>query len=462
MDKWFRSKWFVRILSLAFAISLFVFVSVEANKSDIEPSVFPGKSEEMQTLNDVPVGIRIDNDKYVVSGVPEFVTVSFKGSAGVLTPTIRQRNFDVFVDLEDLGEGEHEVEVEHANIPKDLSAYIEPKTVDVTIEEKATKEFPVNVDFINTEKMAAGFELGESSVNPSTVTVTSSKSVIDQIGVVKVFVDVTDVKEAINKREVPVNVYDTQGNELKVKIEPENVLVSADVDNPSKKVSVKVPTKGELPKGYKLSSISADVDEVEVYGRNSVLEGLNEISTEEIDLSDIKESGGTKAKLDLPEGVTVPDGEEVDVTYKIEKIETSGQTEDTGKMKDSEQTQDSEEADDSGDKEDNELVEEDAKTAETKGTATVDIEKIPIRTENLSEDQEISFIEPGAPEMGITVDGNEEDVSQLQADDFDIAIDVDSLPPGEHAVSVSIKGPDGIDVTGEYKQLTIAINTKEE
>lgn len=408
MDKLFRSKWFVLVVSLAFAIALFVFVNVEADKTDTEPSIFPGKSEEMQTLNDVPVGIRIDNEKYVVSGVPESVAVTFKGSSGVLTPTVRQQNFDVFVDLEGLGEGEHEVEVQHANISDDLSVYIEPKTVDVTIEEKATQEFPVTVDFINTENMAAGFELGDYQVDPSEITVTSSKSVIDQIGVVKVFVDVTDVDQAINKREVPVNVYDTQGNELNVNVEPENVLVSADVDNPSKKVSVNVPTKGDLPDGYELTSISPDVDEVEVYARNSVLSELDEISTEEVDLSEVKESGEVKTSLDLPDGATAPDEEEIGVSIEIEQ--------------------------------------------------TKKIKNVPIEVKNLPDDQNISYVEPDKPEMDITVDGDEEDIDKLSADDFTVEIDADSLVPGEHTVPVSIKGPEDRKATGEFEEVTIEVD----
>ena len=407
MDKWFRSKWFVRIVSLAFAISLFVFVSVEVNKNDTESSIFPGKSEEMQTLNDVPVGIRIDNENYVVSGVPEFVTVSFKGSAGVLTPTIRQRNFDVFVDLEGLGEGDHVVEVEHANISKDLSVYIEPKTIEVTIEEKATKEFPVNVDFINTDNMAAGYELGDHEVNPSTVTVTSSKSVIDQIGVVKVFVDVTDISDPINKREVPVNVYDTQGNELKVKLQPENVLVSADVDNPSKTVSVKVPTKGELPEGYKLSSIAPETEEIEVFARSNILSELEEISTEEIDLNDIKKSGKIDTNLVLPDGASVVDGEKIEVSIAVEQTKI--------------------------------------------------IKKVPIKAENLSNEQAISFIDPAKAEMDITVVGDEADVDKLSLDDFSIAVDVDSLVPGEHTVPVLIEGPEDVEISGEFDEVTIEI-----
>lgn len=419
MDKWFRSKWFVRIVSLAFAVSLFVYVSVEVNKSNTESSIFPGKSEEVQTLNDVPVGIRIDNDNYVVSGVPEFVTVSLKGSAGVLTPTVRQRNFDVYVDLKGLGEGDHVVDVEHANVPKELSVYIEPKTIEVTIEERATKEFQVNVDFINPDKMAAGFELGDYQIEPATITVTSSKSVIDQIGIVKVFVDVKDLSEPINKREVPVNVYDTQGNELKVNVEPENVLVSADVDNPSKKVPLKVPTKGELPEGYSLTSITAEVDEVEVYAKSTVLSDLEEISTEEIDLSDIKESGKIDASLSLPDGASSPGGGQVEVMVEVEQEQQTEKTEKTEKTK--------------------------------------TIKKVPIDEENIGDEQEISFIDPKSPEMDITVVGNETAISELSADDFRILIDVDSLAPGEHHVPVLIEGPDDLKATGEFEEVTIEI-----
>src|SRR5699024_253917 len=61
--------------------------------------------------------------------------------------------------------------------------YIEPKSVDITIEERATKEFPVSTDLINTDQLPEGFELGDPKVEPGTVVITSSQSVIDQVAV---------------------------------------------------------------------------------------------------------------------------------------------------------------------------------------------------------------------------------------------------------------------------------------
>src|SRR5699024_3057399 len=201
MDRWFDNKWFLSAVYLAFAILLYVSVSFEGATTD---SRVPGESDRVEVLEDVPVDIRIDEEEYVVSGVPEVVTVSLEGPHSILTPKAKQRNFDIFVDLRDLEEGEHTVEIDHDRIPEELSVYIEPKTIDIVIEERATEEFTVNVDFINEDQLPEGYELGVPEVKPETITVTSSRSVIEQIAMVKVFVDVAGLTEPINNREVPV------------------------------------------------------------------------------------------------------------------------------------------------------------------------------------------------------------------------------------------------------------------
>ncbi|MBR7797196.1 MAG: CdaR family protein [Bacillota bacterium] len=410
MDNWFRSKWFVRVVSLAFAVLFYVFVSVEVqNRPNNDGLTFPSgdSSQELQTLDDVPVNIKIDNEKYVVSGVPEYVSVSMEGSAGFLTPTIKNRNFNVYVDLQGLKAGEHTVELQH-DISSELDVYIEPKRIDVTIEEKATKEFNVMVDFLNESQIAEGYELGDYEVNPKTVTITSAKSVIDKIGIVKAYVDLSNLDKPINNREVPVNVYDNQGSELNVNVEPGNVIISADIDNPSKKVPLSLKTSGKLPEGYALSSISANVEEVEVFASNSLLQNIDEITTEDIDLSKIEQSGTIEAKLALPEGASAPGVENIKVDVEIEQTKT--------------------------------------------------IKALPINVESLGDGQEVSFIDPSNAELDITVTGNQADIAKLKADDFQASINVEGLDVGEHDVPITIEGPDGVTVEAEFEQATIEIS----
>ncbi|WP_077324157.1 CdaR family protein [Virgibacillus siamensis] len=408
MDNWFKSRWFVRGVSLVFAVLLYVFVQVEIDKYDSNESrIFPSGNEEVATIENMPVNIRIDQEKYVVGGVPQTVSVTLEGSESTLKATARQKNFDIYVNLEGLDEGTHTVELKHANVPRELKVYIEPKTVEVTIEERASKQFTVTTDFINTDKLPQGYELGQSTVEPSTVTITSSKEIIDQIAIVKVFVDVAGLKEPIDNREVPVNVYDARGNELNVQMEPESVAVSVDVHNPSKSVPVSVSTTGELPEGYTMSSVSANVDKVKLYGTSDVLKGIEEVPTEDIDLSDLNESGTVEVGLALPDGVHVKNSKKVEVKVELEQKKT--------------------------------------------------LEDVPIEVENLQDGQEVSFVQPESQSMEVTVSGKQKDVSATSAEDIAATVDASGLEEGEHVLPVSLEGPENVDLTGEYKQVTIEI-----
>ncbi|WP_100013035.1 YbbR-like domain-containing protein [Lentibacillus sediminis] len=411
MDNWFNSKWFVRVISLVFAVLLYVFVSVEINNTENnDDNAAPGNSDEMQTLEEVPVNIRIDSENYIVSGVPETVSVTLGGTTGILTATVIQQNFDVYVDLQGLEAGEHTVEIQH-DINNDLEVYIEPKTIEVTIEERASEEFQVTADFFNEDQMADGYELGEYQVTPETVTITSSQRVIDRIGMVKVYVNLDGVGDAINNREVPVNVYDSQGNELNVQVEPENVEVSAEVENPSKTVPVSVATTGELPEGYEVSSITSGTEEVEIFARTSILEGIEEVTTEEIDLSEVTESGTIEASLALPDGVSVPEMENIEVAIELEQTRI--------------------------------------------------FENVGIEAEPPEAGQDVNFIDPETGEMDFTVTGNQAVVSELAAEDFQIAVNLDGLGAGQHQLPVTIEGPDQENLTVEEAQEQVTIEISE-
>src|SRR5690625_1219867 len=318
MDSWFNSKWFVRAISLFFAVLLFVVVQMEETKFQTDSRIPSSGSDKVEILDGIPVDIRIDSEKYVVSGVPEFVSVSLEGSTGNLTPVIMTRSFEVYVDLRELGEGTHTVDIEYAKIPSELSVYIEPKTVEVEIEERASEEFTVDVDFINIDQLPEGYELGVPEVNPSKVRITSSRSVIEEIAIVKVYVDVAGLTESINNREVPVNIYDSQGNGLSVRIEPASVVVSVPIDNPSKTVPLEVETTGELPEGYDLISLTPEIDEVEVFAVSTILDELDGLVTEEIDLAEISESGEYEVKLNVAENVSVAE-DSIKVVIEIEQ-----------------------------------------------------------------------------------------------------------------------------------------------
>lgn len=320
MDNWFQSKWFVRIISLAFAILLYVFVTIEVEVDSPEEKMpgFSGPQNEAELIKNIPVDVRIDSDKYVVSGAPESVDVSLEGPVSVLTPVVRQKNFTVFLDLNDYDEGTHTVEIEHENIPKDLSAYIDPKEVDVTIEERATATYDVEVELINEDLVPAGYEVQKPELNVAEVMVVSSKSRLEQISLVKVYIDVANEKESIKNRELPINVYDSQGNKLQVSVRPETVIASVDIDKPSKEVRLKIPTEGKLPKNLTLKSLTPEIENITIYGKKAEIDKIDDVTSKPINLSEIEESKEVTLEIDVPDDIVISQ-KKVKVNIELEE-----------------------------------------------------------------------------------------------------------------------------------------------
>ncbi|MDC3414785.1 YbbR-like domain-containing protein [Terrihalobacillus insolitus] len=409
MDKWLKSPWFVRGVALVLAILLYTAVSLDDNTTQSESTFIPNGSDEVETVEDVPVDIRIDEEKYVVSGVPNTVTVTVQGSKSVVTPTIRQKAFGVFVDLQDLETGTHQVKIQQTGISNELSVYIEPKTVEVTIEERSTQNFDVNVEFINQSKLADGYELGEAKVTPNQVTITSSKEIVDSIAIVKAFVDVSGANEPINNQGVPVKVYDNQGNELNVRVAQPTVEVSVDVRNPNKAIPVEPATKGELRDGLTIESMTVDPEEVRVFAADEILSELDQINTEEIDLSEITEAKTIQLGLQLPDNVRKMEPKKVEVTIEVGEKEE--------KVFESEQ----------------------------------------IETRNLDEDYSLTFVDPTDGLLDVTAIGTSEELQNLGPEDISLSIDLSGQGPGEYEIPINLSGPDNIELNVNVENAVVQL-----
>lgn len=404
MDKLFQSKWFIRIISLAFAITLYIFVTVETNIAQDDSRIPFGTVNDVQVLEDVPLNIKIDADQYVVSGVPEEVKVTLEGRASVLTPIIRQLSFNVFVDLRDLSEGEHAVEVEYENLPDNVTAYIEPKTIDVMIEKRTAKEFNVQVDVVNEDQLPLGYEIGPPELSQETVTLISSEAVIDQVAMVKVFIDVADLKEPIQNRELPISVYDVQGNDLNVRIDPESVTVSLPVERPSKKLPLTIETDGDLPKGYEIESIVAD-EEIDLFGKRAILDNINEVKTKPLDLSEVTKSDTYEVELDLPEG-TIANDESIEVKVEINKEKS--------------------------------------------------FDDIPIESE-AAEDLEYTIVEPEDKKVEIQAFGLDNVIDKLKKADIKAFVELTNLTTGTHELELTVEGPEGITFEPNLAEVTVTV-----
>ncbi len=409
MDKWLKSPWFIRVLSFVLTLLLFASVNLDEGTTRSDSTFFSEGNNELATMNNVPLQVYMDETKYVVKNVPESVTVTVEGPNSVVTKTIRQKNFDVFIDLEGLEAGTHTVPIQASGLANQLSVYMQPENIQITLEERLTETYSVETDFMNRKSIADGYDIGQPTVSPEEVQVTGSESEVSKVSLVKAIVNVKDRSETFTKKEAPVKVYDEQGNELNVFVEPSSVKVKVPIIPPRKKVSVDFQTQGELPDGLSLKSITTNPSSVEVFAPKDVLEGLDSIDNIPLDLSQVEQD--TSLTLDVP---TPSNANKVEPNTIEAIVDIENTTEKT-------------------------------------------LNNVEVNVENLEENQSVTFITPEDQTITITVTGTDSELANISAEDFNAFIDVQDAESGESSIPIEVNGPENLDwqLSNEEAQIRI-------
>ncbi len=394
MDKLLNTPLFVKIISLLLAIMLYLAVNMDAPDSQQGQGGLPGTNDSDETVLDVALDASYDESKYVVSGLPSSVTVSLAGPSSAITTTRLQRKYEVFVDLEGLEPGTHQVKIQHRNFSDKLAVNLEPATATVTIQEKVSEIMQVDVDFVNEKEMADGYTVEQPIVSPNSVKVTGAKEAIDDIAIVKAIVDLKGVNETATV-DAPVRVYDQAGEEVPVTVEPSVVEVKVPVSSPSALVPFKINRKGELPEGLSVNSFDVEPSEITIFASNDVLEKIEYIDDVTVDLSEITKDTVMELDIPVPDGVKRVNPEKVKVTIDVEA------------------------------------------KAEKKFSG------LPIEVVGLSNDLNASFT-GDTNTSDITIYGSESVLNGIKEDDIEIYADLSGYSKGTHDVKLEVNGPQNI------------------
>ena len=138
----FRRKWFLRIISLILALFLFMYVNgsksgflrQNTRNNNQSSALMSNKSVTLR----MPLDVTIDNNKYIVSGYPQYVKVKVTGPSALVTTTSNTQNFKVYADLSDLTPGKHRVKLKTSGLNSELTSKIEPQYINVNIQQRKT------------------------------------------------------------------------------------------------------------------------------------------------------------------------------------------------------------------------------------------------------------------------------------------------------------------------------------
>lgn len=277
LNHFFDNKWFYRLLSLVFAVLLFSYVnSLGLNSSSSNNNSDSMLSERSTTLK-MPLSLNINSDKYFVTGYPEKVNIKISGASSMVTATTNTRNFSVYADLSKLKPGTHRVKLQEAGLSRNLSYKISPATVKVKISLRKTASFPVQVVY-NTNQLANGYQVGDSSTSPQIVSVTGAKSDINKIDRVEASLAIPQGTDETLVRQVMLQAVDNSGKILNVVISPETVRVRLPIysSTSTKKVPLNfVASGGSSEQNYNFSS---KTKEVTLEGTKKALDKLSQLT----------------------------------------------------------------------------------------------------------------------------------------------------------------------------------------
>ncbi|PJK16033.1 hypothetical protein CQS04_12430 [Chryseomicrobium excrementi] len=428
MDKMMDNPWFLRIVSLLFAVLLFISVQNELEGNEINAA-----GTSVESIPNVPLQVYYDDDNLVVTGAPQTVTLKIEGPSNLVLSAQTMQDYTVFIDLRELTLGQHEVEVQYENLPERLEVRTDPQTVTVNIEELITEEFTVEPD-MNERLLADNYVVKSTNVEPNRVSVTGARSVIEAISFVKATVSGEEGLDESFTQEARVRVLDRELNKLDVIVEPEVVNVTVEIERYSKEVPIVIEQEGTPPNGVTINSVTSTVSSIRVYGTRTAVDALEALEVN-VDVSEIQESGTVDIELDKPEGISQFNQETIPVTFDVTVEQPEAEPE--GEASNDAAAVDPEQEDE---------------------TTTRTFENVPIVVAGLAEQWSSTFAIPSNGVVNLTATGPESKVNDLTVSDVRVSIDASAISAaGEYTLPIAIEGPDTATWVAELDQATIVV-----
>jgi YbbR domain-containing protein len=197
-----------------------------------------------------------------------------------------------------------------------------PLEIKVEVEKVLTKEVEVGYSLIGIPEK--GFSLAdEPQFNPSKVKIISAQSILEGVKQTICAIDISGIKEDLN-RKIKVKAVDINGNEVRgVKIEPDIVEVSISLARgyPEKQLPVKPRIIGKPAPGYYISEILSNPNEIKIFGNYSKISNLEFLETIPIDVNGITKTLSVKVPPALEEGLNIGEGETmlIEVTIQVKE-----------------------------------------------------------------------------------------------------------------------------------------------
>ena len=394
-EKWLNKKNTLVFISLFVALFFYGYVNNQAS------TVIDSAAE---VLSNQPVEATYNKEAYVIEGIPDTADVTLIGRTVDLYLAKQLSTGKVTVDLSNLSVGTHKVDLSYKNSINSVNYKLDPSSITVNVYSKVSATKNITVDVINKDKLNSKLSIQSITLDKEEVIIKGTddeKSIhnINNVATVKALVDVGGIEEAgVNKIDkAKLVAYDKYGNVVDVEIVPETVSATVNVESYSGSAKLKVIPKNidKIAFGKAISSITASVDSVNIYGDEDVVNKYAESYIPiEIDVSGLSGNKTYTAVIPKPDGIR--EISEKVVTAKVEL--------------------------------------DDEVTTELSG--------VKLGVVNLGSNYTAQATSENATEVTVILKGVESIIKNITPSDVEAYVDLEGLGAGDHEVEIKVKGTD--------------------
>lgn len=393
------------VLSLIISIILFSF-AVKKSDSLIEKSA--------EVLYNQPITASYNEEAYVVSGLPKTVDITLIGRKSDIYLARQLPTNDISVDLTGLKPGVHKVNLKYKKALSSVEYKLDPSVATIVIYEKVSKEYEVDFEVINKDKLDSKLMVGGVSLNRDKVYVKSDEATLKKIAYVKALVDLDsltdDQKRNTGKANIEVKLvaYDKNSNKVNVEIAPSKIKATVDITSPSKEVPIKLIPKGNVVFGKAISTLTSDISKVTIYGKSSKLDKISYIPVY-VDVAELKENKQFSLSIDKPKGVKTISNNTVNVSV----------------------------------------------TLGSESTKTFN--DIYIESKNLPDGYVVQAVDANSTKVNVSVSGVQSVLDSIEPTTIQAYVDLKNVTEGEVSVKVKVKGS---DLRAKYTSMTQKVTLK--
>lgn len=232
-DGLFSKKWFNVLVSLLLALLLCFYVdngknsfSRQNTENSPSPSISTGKTMTIK----MPLELRMNSRRYVVSGYPQYVKVNVTGPSALVKTVSNTQNFRVYANLNGLKPGKHTVKLRTSGLNTELKARVEPKQITVNLQRRATITKRVQVQ-LSSRSGNGNYSVGTPSPSMSTVQVTGARNQVKKVARVIAFIEVPRNANGTLHRQVTLQAVDKKGRTVNVVVMPSSINVTVPISS---------------------------------------------------------------------------------------------------------------------------------------------------------------------------------------------------------------------------------------